>query len=235
MKVQYGTVITGASGSLGGIVAARNANGAYLRRKVKNVNRNTIPQQIRRNQFGALSRYWKTLPSDAQNSWVQGVTAFPYRNKLNIASTYSGQQLYSKFNNQLIAIGEPQIDYCPIGVSFDSIEVINAQLNLMANTFLVNVKDTTNNEFAVPPGFTLVIFATKPLSQGILAPKKPMFRFIQKVAAEASSASINIFSAYVAIFGTPNTATANTYVQAFLVSNTSGQTGKPVQVLGTTV
>ena len=233
MKVQYGTVITGASGSVGGITAARNANGAYLRRKVKNVNRNTIPQQIRRNQFGALSRTWKGLSPDMQQSWVQGVTAFPYRNKLNIASTYTGQQLYSKFNNQLIAIGEPALEYCPVGVTFDSIVVVNAQYNGMANTFLVNVKDTTNDEFTVPDGFTLVLFGTKPLSQGILAPKKPMFRFIQTVAGTVSSAGINIYTKYVALFGTPNVATANIYIQAFLVATTSGQTGKPVQVLAT--
>ena len=67
MKIQYGSVITGASGSLGGIVAARNANGAYLRRKVKNVNPNTLPQQARRNQFGALSRQWKLLSA---SKWV---------------------------------------------------------------------------------------------------------------------------------------------------------------------
>lgn len=231
MKVQYGTVITGASGSLGGIVAARNANGAFLRRKVKNVNRNTIPQQIRRNQFGSLSRQWKGLGLEAQNSWVQGVTSFPYRNKLNIASTYTGQQLYSKFNNQLIVIGQPPLTYCPVGVAFDSIIVNDAIVDVMGGTFVVQVTDTTTNTQVVPVGFTLVIFATKPLSTGILAPKKPMFRFITTVLNTIAMDAVEIYSAYAAVFGTPNASTANTYVQCFLVSNDSGQTGKPVQIL----
>ena len=94
MKVQYGTVITGASGSLGGIVAARNANGAYLRRKVKNVNPNTIPQQNRRNSFGMLSRQWKLLAPEEQSGWNIGANAFPYKKKSNISSTYTGFQFF---------------------------------------------------------------------------------------------------------------------------------------------
>ena len=38
MLIQFGTIVTGASGSIGGITLARNANSAYARKKVKSVN-----------------------------------------------------------------------------------------------------------------------------------------------------------------------------------------------------
>lgn len=233
MRIQYGSVITGASGSLGGITAARNANGAYLRKKVKNVNPNTIPQQQRRNQFGSISRQWKALSPAEQASWNKATASFPYKNKLNIASTYTGAQLFAKFNNQLATIGQTSINTAPVGVEFDNINIASAVYLSSGPTFLVDVADVTASDSTVPVGFTLVIGGTRPLSKGITAPKKPQFRTILTVASAASMAAVEILPAYTALFGAPNVATANVYIEAWLVNNTTGQVGKKVTILAT--
>ena len=225
--------MTGASGSIGGITLARNANSAYARKKVKNVNPNTIPQQDRRNQFGSISRAWKSLTVGQQASWNRAAASFPYKNKLNISSTYTGAQLYAKFNNQLLAIGQPALITAPVGVSIDAIVIVSAVLDTATTSLTLDVLDTTLTLGTVPVGFNLVIGATKPISRGITSPKKPAFRTVQIVASAASMAAVNIYAKYVALFGAPNVTTANVYVEAWLVSITTGQVAKKVQFLVT--
>ena len=231
MLIQFGTIVTGATGSIGGITIARNANSAYARKKVKNVNPNTIAQQGRRNQFGSISRAWKSLTPAEQQSWNKAAPSFPYKNKLNISSTYTGAQLYSKFNNQLVAVGQTPLVTAPVGVSMSAIDIASAIYVSGAGTFIIQVLDTTLLTSTVPVGFTLVIGGTKPISKGITSPKKPAFRTITTVASAASMAAVSIEAAYVALFGLPNVATANVYIECWLVSNTTGQVGKKIQIL----
>lgn len=232
MKVQYGTVITGASGSLGGIVAARNANGAYLRRKVKNVNPNTIPQQARRNQFGSLSRQWKLLSAAQQNGWSIASPSFPYKNKLNIASTYTGFQLFAKVNNQLLSIGQTMITDAPVPIPVDGLSCDSATIDLVGVTLIVTGTNTTLNSTVVPDGVSLVVWATSGLSQGITKPKAPQFRKVAVFDSATDLASVDIGAAYIALFGVLPPATSNAFFELQFVSNITGQVGKRVMVLG---
>jgi hypothetical protein len=231
MKVQYGTVITGASGSLGGIVAARNANGAYLRRKVKNVNPNTIPQQNRRNQFGSLSRQWKLLSASQQNGWSIASPAFPYKNKLNIASTYTGFQLFAKVNNQLLSIGQTMITDAPTPTVVDGLSLNTAAIVIATPSAILSGTNTTTGDSTIPTGNTVVVWATGSLSSGISKPKNPQFRKIATFPDSWDLSSMDVTDTYLAVFGAMPAPTANCYFQLQFVNNFTGQVGKRVTLL----
>jgi hypothetical protein len=231
MLIQFGTIVTGASGSIGGITLARNANSAYARKKVKSVNPNTIPQQNRRNAFGANSRAWKGLSSSEQSTWAIAAKAFPYKNKLNIASTYTGFQLFSKFNNQLSVVGAVPLTTAPLPVSIDGIEITGVLIGYSPDALLINVTDTTAEATVVPADCVMVIAATAPLSSGITKPKKPDFRVITQLADGESISGVDVTTAYITIFGSFPPVNANVFLEAYLVSTVTGQVGKRVQFL----
>ena len=231
MLIQFGTIVTGASGSIGGITLARNANSAYARKKVKSVNPNTIPQQNRRNAFGANSRAWKGLSALEQSTWAIAAKAFPYKNKLNIASTYTGFQLFSKFNNQLSVVGADPLTIAPLPVSIDGIEIVNGVISYVPDTLNIDIKDTTTGSLVVPDECVMVIAATAALSTGITKPKKPDFRVVTQLAAGTSTDAADITTAYVAVFGSFPPVNANVFLEAYLVSTVTGQVGKRVQFL----
>lgn len=231
MLIQFGTIVTGASGSIGGITLARNANSAYARKKVKSVNPNTIPQQNRRNAFGANSRAWKGLSSSEQSTWAIAAKAFPYKNKLNIASTYTGFQLFSKFNNQLSVVGAAPLTIAPLPVSIDGIEITASGISYAPDVLTISVADTTSGLAVVPDDCVMVIAATAALSAGITKPKKPDFRVVTQLAAAASTALVDITNPYNVVFGSFPPVNANVFVEAYLVSTVTGQVGKRVQFL----
>jgi len=229
MLIQFGTIVTGASGSIGGITLARNANSAYARKKVKSVNPNTIPQQNRRNMFGANSRVWKTLDPTQQAGWNAAVSSFPYKNKLNIASTYTGFQLFSKLNNQMTVVGAGNLSDAPVPVPVDGLAITSATVAALGATFLMSIYDTTLGADLVPDDSVVVIAATRPLSFGITAPKKPDFRQLMQIEAGVPLLNVEIKPSYVALFGTLPTSSAKVWVEAFIVSTITGQVGKKVQ------
>lgn len=233
MRIQYGSVITGASGSLGGITASRNANGAYLRRKVKSINPNTVKQQNRRNAFGALSRGYKTLTVAQQNAWKTAGALFPYKNKLNVTSTYTAPQLYSKLNNQLAIIGMSPIANPPVPVVVDGVRIDNVVLTILSGVLLLNAFDTTTTDYLVPEFTEMLIGATQSMSAGINAPKKPMFRQLAQIGTGESLTDIDLTAAYISVFGTAPREGSNTFFEIWFVSSLSGQVGKRVQALCT--
>ena len=81
-KLLFGTIVTALSGSVGGNVFSRGINGAYLKRKGKTVNRNTVAQNPFRNSFGSINRSWRSLSSTDKATWVAGAINFPYTNSL---------------------------------------------------------------------------------------------------------------------------------------------------------
>ena len=141
-RVQYGTIVTGLSGSVGGNVFARNINGNYTRRKSRNVNRNTISQANFRNAFGSIQRHWRSLTTSERNTWAVATPLYPYVNSLGVTSYYTSFQLFSKLNNQLFNVGVSPVLSAPTPVSIDGL-VFNAAIYAVGSAVLaVSLTDT---------------------------------------------------------------------------------------------
>lgn len=70
LKVQYGSLVTDARGSIGGVTFSRNHYGPYTRARVKPVNPNTARQVLVRASIAFLSDMWaNTLTLAQRTAW----------------------------------------------------------------------------------------------------------------------------------------------------------------------
>jgi len=228
-RVQYGTIVTGLSGSVGGNVFARNINGNYTRRKSRNVNRNTISQANFRNAFGSIQRLWRSLTTSQRNTWAVATPLYPYVNSLGVTSYYTSFQLFSKLNNQLFNVGVSAVFVAPAPVSIDGL-VFNAAIYAAGSAVLaVSLTDTTTALQVVPIGFVLRLLATNSLSSGIEKPPASAFRIIHDIPPGGSMVDNTLLPLYVQLFGHTPLVGSNVFFEAFLVSKSNGQRGSSVR------
>jgi hypothetical protein len=225
--VWSGIGVTDGRGHVGGTVASRNKNGAYLKKRTKPANPNTTAQQVVRAGFGYNSRQWKTLNDDERASFTTQAPNYPYKNKVGIVSNYTGFQLFSKVSNQLRSIGVPFITTMVAPVQVNGIQTI-AFTTLDPANVKVSVK-AIENVTSVPADCSLIIQGTRQLTAGVMDPKKSLFRNIGVLDAGTTMTNIDLTGAYTATFGAP-IAGSKIYIQAFLVSKLTGQIGKALYV-----
>lgn len=102
------------SGSQGGVTAARNRGGQYLRRRAVPVNPNTIQQQAVRTALTSLVASWQTLTDGERAAWATYAENTPGVDSLGQTLVLTGQQSYIRCNTPRIAAGLAVIDAAPI-------------------------------------------------------------------------------------------------------------------------
>lgn len=229
-KLQYGTIVTQISGSIGGNVFSRGSNGNYIRRKSRNVNTRSIGQLARRNAFASVTSGYRNLTTTQVATWKAAAPSFPYTNSLGVISYYTGYQLHSKINNQLLAIFYPPLVTAPTPVSFPLMESFIACYCGDPDIVYLYVDFDDLSTFTVPTGFTLVVQATANMSTGVSSPKDSLFRTITSFPAGTIVNGVNIYYQYFAIFGQIPSATNYPWCRVFLVSTVSGQKGTSLQM-----
>lgn len=236
-SILFGTAITDARGSVGGTVFSRNGNGAYTRIKTQPINRNTISQQVQRSNFLGVSASWRTIGTGNQATWVSSAPLYPYINRVGVSSTYTGFQLYSKFNNQLVTIGEGLIGSIGIPLTMLAVAITTVGYTPAAGMLPIRlIMDMLYSDASqvVPDDTVLVIQATPALSAGVTAPKAKNFRTIATAAAAVDTSTLNFYTSYANIFGAIDpTNNPNIFIQIFSVSTITGQvTNKVFMTVG---
>lgn len=93
--VKYGATVAQLSGSVGGIVYARNKGGAYVRNRTSPLQPGTGLQVDARGLFQAAVRNWTNILTDNQRyQWNAYASAIGYTNVFGETRYYSGQQRY---------------------------------------------------------------------------------------------------------------------------------------------
>lgn len=112
----FGGGITRAVGSHAGTTFANNKGGAYMKAKVKGVNPRSQLQLARRTTIGQLSKHYTFTLTDAQRTaWASFASTYPTVNRVGNTTYLSGQQLFTKFNAQILNTGNPIINDPPYG------------------------------------------------------------------------------------------------------------------------
>ena len=101
------------SGSVGGVVASRNAGGAYLRNRTVPVNPNSVRQQTARLAFAAATIAWRGLTAAQRGAWDAYAIETPLLNRLGESITVSGSSHYVRTNAFLLGLSEARIDAAP--------------------------------------------------------------------------------------------------------------------------
>lgn len=108
-------LVAAASGSLGGIVASRNAAGPYLRIRAVPVDPQTTRQVNVRTIMGQLSNRWVNTLNDAQRAdWETYATNVPLPARLGGTHVVSGIAMYLRSNVARRQAGMLTIDTAPI-------------------------------------------------------------------------------------------------------------------------
>lgn len=217
--VKFGGGVSQMSGKLGGTVFARNKGGAYARNFVKPINPNTTKQQDVRAEFALLVSSWKDLTKVQQQLWEDMAPQYPYSNRLGEASVRTGQGLYIHLNMNLQVVGATILTEPLVPETFSNTKVGSLALVLTAGAL------TTGNLVLTAIGAStesVIIEVTTSLSGGITKPAKGLFRQVQIETDASASATIDVKTAYIALFGSPQLNT-NVFVRAFLVNENTGQ------------
>lgn len=193
-------VYSTARGSIGGIVYSQNANGAYTRAKVVPANRNTAKQSAVRALIAAVSKYWRTMSTMEQDSFVTHRKDYPYIDSLGLAKFYTGFQLMVKVNNLMAIYGEPSIRTMVAPVSMIAIT------RLFVNGFAAGVTLEIAAQWSdglgvVPPNCALILDASRKYPNTGYAPKNSDFRFMLTYPAGTDISLYNMYSFYKDVFG----------------------------------
>lgn len=222
MRIKWsGFGITEGRGKIGGNVAGRNANGAYLRKFTMPVNPLTDPQAAVRAAFAAFQQQWRLLSLAEQNAWSAAAPDFPYTNSMGETQLYTGQQLFNKLNQSrqtydpalpiLTAPPAPPAGDGATLAAFTATQISNA---IATMTVTLSIAPTTD--------YAMIIFATPPMSSGISRPEKSRFRKVFWTIG-AGTALQDIAAGYEAVYGTSLPADSRVFVRAEWLHIASGK------------
>ena len=114
MLIQFGIIVTNASGAMGGGIISSNGSGAYAKSKVKTRNKQSIAQLTQRAIVAIHSQAWRNLTEAQRLNWKTSASSFKIQNRLGIARSPSGFNLFTRSNINLAIIGETAITDPPI-------------------------------------------------------------------------------------------------------------------------
>lgn len=155
-----GSMVTEMSGSIGGITAARNKGGLYMRARSTPVNPNSPAQQSVRTALAALVTAWiETLSSAQRQSWADYAANVTVTNPLGDATTISGQNWYIALNTPRIQNSLDRVDDAP--ATYDGATLNPVALGAATgNLFSIDFDDT--QAWTAEDGAALIVQASRP-------------------------------------------------------------------------
>ena len=217
--IKYSAIVSGASGKIGGNVFARNSSGAYARSWVKPVNTNTAKQQAVRNKFADTISAWRNVAPSDQAAWESMSPQYPYTNRLGEASQYTGQQLFNHLNMNLAVVGATALTYPLVPQTFATTSVTS--LTMVDTAGVLTTADLLLSAVGTATE-SVIVDITPSMSGGITKPAAGSFKTVTIVADASTSATLNLITAYQALFGDPELG-AKIFVRAYLVNRNTGQ------------
>ena len=214
--IKLGAAVAAASGKLGGGVFSRNRAGNYMRTYVKPINPQSDAQQIIRNRLTGLIQSWRGLTDAQRLAWNAITGNFTSKNKVGDVIFLTGQQLFNKFNSNLLAADESIVTTPPLNSDEPAItitEVVAASAEL---TITIDVA-------AVPVTATTIIRATDGLSAGRSNSYKSDFKQISAGPVFADN-DYDAKTDYEAVFGLLSGKTGQkVFVEVVTMDIASGQ------------
>lgn len=112
MKIQS-AVLTNGSGSIGGMTAAKNRGGLYLRARAAVTNPQTPGQTLIRTMFGGLSTAWRTLTEVQRQGWYDWAAVNPITNVFGDPVLMTGHQAFIALNTPRAQAGLDIVEDSP--------------------------------------------------------------------------------------------------------------------------
>ena len=223
MKIAWsGVGITDGRGKFGGSVASKNAAGAFIRTKVNPSNPKTSKQTSVRAVFSVLSGLWRSLTDAQRTGWSEAAPEYRYTDSLGATKVYTGNQLFVKLNASLRALdpGAALLSNAPSPASFPDFLLTGLSIVVSAPGVLDSF-DLDFSEATVPAGWSLQVYATPPVSAGIMRPSESLFRLVAS-APTVATGQTSVSTQYAAVFSGA-TEGAKVFTRVSAVNTTTGQ------------
>lgn len=104
--IKTSSVVSEASGTIGGVVYARNQGGMYIRQWARPVNNRTEPQELVRARFGGFANQYRSLTDSQREGWEHYGRVVGRRNALGEQIRIGGLAAFVAGNTVLAAIGQ---------------------------------------------------------------------------------------------------------------------------------
>ena len=177
------------SGSVGGVVAARNAGGMYLRNRTVPVNPNSVRQQAARAAFASVAIGWRSLTAPQRSGWDSYAVQTPVLNRLGESITISGLAHYVRTNAFRLNAGEAVLSTAPLIPGLSSLgEVASVSLSVADGVGFITVDATATGPAIAQIG--------PPVSQGVSFFKGPF-----SLGARATMNDVGFLTAAVTVPG----------------------------------
>lgn len=211
-------------GKLNGNVFSKNAYGPIVRNKISPVNPQTTSQSNRRSIMAYLSSSWRSLSDGDRQLWINAAPGWPVVDQFGNTQVLAGNALYIQLNyNAWLAGGTIGAITVPPARGTDyAITGPTAAIAAGAGTMTVNIG-------TVPTGNKALVYATPPVSQGIMRWKSvsALKRLITTLPA-AGTGNQSIATAYTTLYGSGVlVATKKVYFLVYFVDSTTGQRSAP--------
>lgn len=162
--VKFGAGVIQMSGSIAGVVHARNRFGNYVRPRTKPVNPNSDRQEAAKAIVSYLAEYWhQDLTAVQRNLWNVYAAAIAMKNRLGETVHLTGFNHFIRTNSSQKCIGETEIDAAPTVLSLPEkdTDLVVSEEDIAAQTFTF----TCNVAGWVPngdPKFGILIYQGQP-------------------------------------------------------------------------
>lgn len=222
MKIKWGALVTDGRGKLGGHVASKNRGGNYLRTKTTPVNPQSTAQTDVRSIFGNLSQAWSGLTESERESFNEAVGNFAQTDIFGDLKNPSGKALFQRLNQNLLIVGESQLNSAPGLVSAPSEIATTVTIDTAGSEIIFD------NLASAGDGHPIVR-SSGPVSAGTSFVKNRMR--IVSTESQGPGFQGSVYTDYVAKFGTPSVG-QKVYIELNYVLSNGVQTPK-VKLLAT--
>lgn len=179
-----GSFVSTASGKLGGIVAARNKGGQYLRAYAKPVNPSTAYQEVVRNAIATLTSRWTSVVTLNQRArWADYAANVTTVNPLGDTGLNAALGWYCACNVPRIQSSLSVVDNGPTTFTLATLTPPVGTITAAGTT--ASFAYTNTDGWANEVGGALLIYASRPQSAGINFFAGP-YRYAGKVAGAAT-------------------------------------------------
>lgn len=223
MKAKFGAIVVAGRGKIGGHVASQNRAGSYFRTKVTPVNPQTTAQTTVRNRLSGLSSAWRGLTAAQRSAWNSGVSDHAKTDVFGDLRNPTGFNLFQRLNNNLLNIGESQINVPPAVVPVDAFTTLSiaAEDGTVAEALEITFAP------AIEADHKVKVYATPPMSAGVNFVKSE-YRQIH-VLDNADLTGVDVIASYQAVFGSTGEVGQKIFVKVVQVESATGIAGIPLE------
>lgn len=179
MRVNFGTIVNDARGSIDGITYSKNKSGAYVRGKVTPSNPQTPYQQAARALLSNFSKAWADLTDAQRVGWTEFAKQFGMTDVFGAKKPINGLSAFIRVNTQLSNAGAATLNDSPVDNVVTDLATVAPVLDASDQKLFI-----TGTPDPLPADHLLYVSVTPSVSSGREFVKN-LFRFVEAKALAA--------------------------------------------------